>query len=218
MTWLKDNWRWAALNAVALVVMLSLLRHINTIGDSDADVELMESGKWAIRFLLFSLAMTPLNTLFGWRSATKLRKPAGLWAFGFGLVHLVFYLADVKVEWLRFPIPDYIAALGVVGLAILTAMAATSTRWAMKRMGKGWKRLHRLVYAAGCIALVHGLLESSHKRVALFDSQAALEVQLYLGILVVLLAVRIPAIRTRLVNLRYRLAAGSQRGSTLPTG
>jgi sulfoxide reductase heme-binding subunit YedZ len=216
MTWFKDNWRWAALNVIALVVMMSLLRQINTIGDSDADIELVEAGKWAIRFLLFSLAMTPLNTLFGWRSAIKLRKPAGLWAFGFGLLHFVFYVADVKTEWLRYPIPDYIAGLGIVGLSILTAMAATSTRQAMKRMGKWWKRLHRLVYAAGCITLVHGLLESSHKRVAFFDPQAGLEVQLYLGILFVLLAVRIPVVRTHLVILRHRLAVGRQRGSTLP--
>jgi sulfoxide reductase heme-binding subunit YedZ len=161
--------------------------------------------------------MTPLNTLLGWRGAIKLRKPAGLWAFGFVAVHFVYYLADTWRNWLRHPIPDLYAGLGVIALVILTAMAATSTRWAMKRMGKWWKRLHRLVYAAGIVGLVHGLLESGNKRVFFFDDQIAPEVQLYLVILAMVLAVRIPPVRKALAQLRHRLTAGRPRGSAVPT-
>jgi sulfoxide reductase heme-binding subunit YedZ len=207
--WIKDNWQWALLNLAALAAAAHILSQAGNLGEYYADFEpMIESGKWAVRFLLLSLLMTPLNTLFGWRGAIKLRKPAGLWAFAFGMSHFGFYLIDMGADWLKYPIPDYIAGLGVVGLVILTLMAATSTRWAMKRMGKGWKRLHRMVYAAGVLALVHGLLEASgNKRAVTYDQYGADEVTLYLVALVILLAIRIPAVRASLASLRYRLRA-----------
>jgi sulfoxide reductase heme-binding subunit YedZ len=207
MQWVKDNWRWAALNVCALAVMVNVLRQADKLGNFNSDFEpVVESGKWAVRFLLVSLAMTPLNTLLGWRSAIKLRKPAGLWAFGFGLLHFTFYVADMGGQaWLLDPIPTYYMALGVVGLLILSAMAATSNRWAMKRMGKGWKRLHRLVYAAGVIVITHGLLEAAFsKRLLVANSDVTYELRLYLAILVILLGVRIPAVRSALASLRHR--------------
>lgn len=204
MKWIKENWRWAALNFTALALMLNLVWQFMLVGEDRApyDLLLISSGKWAIRFLLFSLLMTPLNIWLGWRSAVKLRKPAGLWAFGFAVFHLVANVAGLAENWLRAPIPDYIAALGVIGLSILTAMAATSTRWAMKQLGKWWKRLHRLVYAAGIIVLVHAWLESPNKRVIFAESQIALEIGLYAVILLALLAARIPAFRHAIANLR----------------
>ena len=209
MKWVKENWRWTALNLFALAVMANLLWQSTTAGDFNRNYDpmLVSSGKWAIRFLLLCLLMTPLNTLFGWRSAVKLRKPAGLWAFEFALVHFVLNVAGTKEYWLRYPIPDYLAALGVIGLSILTLMAATSSRWAMKHMGKWWKRLHRTVYAAGIIISSHALLESSNKRVAAYDSQAGIETGLYLAILIALLAMRIPALRSTIANLRHKQGA-----------
>lgn len=203
MQWIKDNWRWAALNLAALVILLNLLWQFGWAGDDRGhyDQLLVSSGKWAIRFLLLSLLMTPLNTLLGWRSAVKLRKPAGLWAFGFAAFHLAANIAGLRENWLRYPIPDYIAALGVVGLTILTLMAATSTRWAMKTLGKWWKRLHRLVYVAGAIILLHAWLETPNKRVVFLEPQIALEVALYGVAVVILLAVRIPAVRQVLKTL-----------------
>jgi methionine sulfoxide reductase heme-binding subunit len=211
--WFKDNWRWAALNLLALLVIVSLFQVQPKVGDLNSTfVPLVESGKWAIRYLLFSLAMTPLNTVFGWRAAIKLRKPAGLWAFGFGVLHFVFYIADVGADWLQYPIPDIYAALGVLGLAILTPLAATSTRWAMKQLGKRWKRLHRTVYAAGIIALLHGVLEAtSSKRVLSVDPQVSYEIVLYLIVLILLLMARIPTIRTSLASLRHRPLATGRR-------
>jgi DMSO/TMAO reductase YedYZ heme-binding membrane subunit len=209
MDWLTKNWRWAALNTAALMIMTSVLWRAAIIvqAQQNLDPALVVSGKWAIRFLLLSLSMTPLNTLFGWRSAIKLRKPAGLWAFGFGAAHFLMNIVGTK-DWLHYPIPDMLAGLGVIGLSILALMAATSTRWAQRHMGKWWKRLHRLVYAAGLIVIAHALLEFPSKRVAPYDPQANIELTLYLAILTVLLAVRIPAIRAALVNLRHRQRAG----------
>ena len=65
----------------------------------------LESGKWAVRFLLISLSSTPLNTYFGWSSAIKLRKSAGLWAFGFACLHVFYYLRETPLNWLTWPLP-----------------------------------------------------------------------------------------------------------------
>jgi sulfoxide reductase heme-binding subunit YedZ len=203
---LKKNWPWVALNLSALAVMVSWPWQASAVDDFNPnyDTLLISTGKWAIRFLLISLAMTPLNTVFGWREAIKLRKPAGLWAFAFAVVHFGLNVNGLQENWVRAPIPDYMAALGVIGLGILTPMAATSTRWAMRRLGKWWKRLHRLVYAAGLIVSAHALLESSNKRVAGYEPQVSIELGLYLAIWLLLLAARIPTIRSTLVNLRQR--------------
>jgi len=147
MKWIKKNRQWAVLNLFALAVMVSLLWRSIAVDDFNPNYDpmLISSGKWAIRFLLLCLLMTPLNTVLGWRGAIKLRKPAGLWAFGFVVAHFVLNAIGLRENWLQAPIPGYIAALGVIGLGILTPMAATSTRWAMKRLRRWWKRLHRMV-------------------------------------------------------------------------
>ncbi len=212
-TWIKNNWRWALLNVFALVVMAYMLRLSSGLNRSRTDfVPLIDSGKWAIRLLLFSLAITPLNTLFGWRAGIKLRKPAGLWAFAFASLHFALYLYDMDGDWLQYPIPDYVAGLGVAALIILAALASTSTRWAMKRLGKNWKRLHRLVYAGGIIAIAHGLLESiSSKRVGISDPNARYEVILYGMLLFILLALRLNFIRTSISGLRHRLTLTAKK-------
>jgi DMSO/TMAO reductase YedYZ heme-binding membrane subunit len=145
--------------------------------------------------------MTPLHTFLRWRSALPLRKPAGLWAFGFGLLHVAYYIDEAEWEWLKWPIPLYLT-LGLLGLAVLTALAVTSNRWSMRRLGKNWKRLHRLVYLAGLAVVCHALLATTmSKKVMVYDPQAASELRVYLGLLVVLLVVRIPQVRRRLQQM-----------------
>ena len=205
MKGIKPNWPWVVLNLCALVVMASLLWQSVAVDDFNPNYDplLINSGKWAIRFLLLCLLMTPLNTALGWRGAIKLRKPAGLWAFGFAVAHLVLNVLGLQENWVRAPLPDYMAALGVIGLGILTPLAATSTRRAMKHLGRWWKRLHRMVYAAGLIVVAHALLESSNKRVAGYEPQVSAELGLYLSILLLLLAARIPVVRATLANLKH---------------
>jgi sulfoxide reductase heme-binding subunit YedZ len=203
MSWLRLNWRRLALNLFGGAVLVILLsggsRDLDAVDTFDPG---LESGKWAIRFLLICLAMTPLQSYFGWRGAIQLRKPTGLWSFGFALLHVLFYIiGDIRLTWLASSIPLYIA-LGLLGLLILTALALTSNRWAMRRLGKYWKRLHRLVYLAGLIVVFHGMLATTaSKKVLLRDPQAIQELRLYLGLLVVLLVVRVPQIRRALKQI-----------------
>ena len=97
--------------------------------------------------------------------------------------------------------PLYLA-LGLVGISILSALAATSNRWAMKRLGKNWKRLHRLVYLAGIAVVTHSMLAMTmSKKISIRDPQAQSELKVYVAVLAVLLVVRIPLVRQLLMQI-----------------
>lgn len=117
------------------------------------------TGDWALRFLLVSLAVTPLRRFAGLRRIAPLRRTFGLAAFAYALAHLlVWSILDLGLEPAAL-VEDlterpYVMA-GMAAFAILAALAATSTHAAMKRLGKRWTRLHRAVYAAALLALLH---------------------------------------------------------------
>ena len=117
-----------------------------------------DTGIWALRFLVASLAVTPLRRL-GWRSLAPYRRTFGLTAFFYACLHvgtfvaldLGFDFAAVAEDVAKRP---YIT-VGFAGFTILLALAVTSTRAAMKRMGRYWVWLHRGVYLAALCAVVH---------------------------------------------------------------
>jgi sulfoxide reductase heme-binding subunit YedZ len=182
----------------------------------------LESGIWSIRFLLVSLSMTPLNTYFGWSSAVRLRKSAGLWSFGFASVHVLYFLSAFPLNWLTWPMHNFIL-LGLAGMSILTALAVTSNTWSMKRLGKNWKRLHRGVYLAGVAVTTHSLLAAQMSKKLMFrDPQAQHELRIYTAVLCLLLVVRLPVVRQFLLQVPARLQRiweriASKSGESLPT-
>jgi hypothetical protein len=100
--------------------------------------------------------------------------------------------------WAYLPQQPYLL-LGLGSMGILTALALTSNRRAMAWLGRGWKRLHRLVYLAGAATTLHALLAAAmSKRVLARDPQAVSELRLAAALLVVLLVVRLPLARRRL--------------------
>jgi methionine sulfoxide reductase heme-binding subunit len=221
MTWIKSNWRWGALNLFAVGILAYVLRQGST-GWNNLDTfdSGLESGKWAIRFLLTSLTMTPLNTYFGWKSGIKLRKSAGLWAFGFASVHVLLYIRETSLKWLTASMPFYLV-LGLVGMSILSVLAATSNRWTMQRLGKNWKRLHRLVYFSGIAVVTHSMLATTmSKKILGRDPEAPNELKVYIAILSVLLVVRIPLVRKLLKQVPVLLKRHRKRSFqvALPDG
>ena len=101
--------------------------------------------------------------------------------------------------------------VGLVGLLILGLLTVTSNRWAMRSLGKNWRRLHRLVYLAGGAVVIHALLAvSMSKKMFIRDPQAVHELRIYLDILVVLLLVRIPQVRRFLSPIRMRKTQPTQ--------
>src|SRR5690554_1499595 len=131
---------------------------IDALGaDPVAEIE-HRTGTWALRLLLVTLAVSPLRQLTGQAGVLRFRRMLGLYAFFYASLHLSAFLAlDLRGWWntifeeiLRRPYitVGFLAWLGLVPLAI------TSTRGWMRRLGRGWGRLHRLVYAVAALAVV----------------------------------------------------------------
>ncbi|HEY5559672.1 MAG TPA: protein-methionine-sulfoxide reductase heme-binding subunit MsrQ [Steroidobacteraceae bacterium] len=116
-------------------------------------------GIWGLRLLLATLAVTPLRELGGWPRVLAFRRMLGLYAFFYITLHFLFYLfVDQASDW-RQLLADvvkrpYITA-GFTALLLLIPLALTSTRRAMRRLGRRWQKLHRLVYVAVVLGCVH---------------------------------------------------------------
>ncbi|NJM07472.1 sulfoxide reductase heme-binding subunit YedZ [Candidatus Gracilibacteria bacterium] len=163
------------------------------------------SGKTGLVLLSFCLACTPLNTLLGWKWAIGLRKPLGLYAFFYAALHLLIFVVldyglDLALIQEAVLEKRYVLA-GFAAFLLLTPLALTSTRAAMRRLGRNWKRLHWLIYPAGMLAVLHYLWLSKDPRQAL----------IFGAILATLLILRLPPLRRSIVRLRSRL---SPNGST----
>jgi len=117
------------------------------------------TGEWGLRWLLLSLAVTPARRWLGWNWAAPLRRSLGLAGFTYAVVHLTTWavldlgldLAAILEDLTERP---YVMA-GMASFSMLLALAVTSTRGWMKRLGNRWTRLHRVVYAAAILAVVH---------------------------------------------------------------
>lgn len=117
------------------------------------------TGKTALTLLLLSLACTPANTVFGFSQALKVRRALGLYAFMYACIHLFIYVGlDYQFAWgllLRETVEKRYIWVGLSALLLLIPLAATSFQYWMKRLGKDWKRLHRLVYLAAPLVVLH---------------------------------------------------------------
>ncbi|WP_312467636.1 protein-methionine-sulfoxide reductase heme-binding subunit MsrQ [Stutzerimonas nitrititolerans] len=175
------------------------LAAIAALGPDPGKVLVDNLGQGALVFLLCSLAMTPLQRLSGWAGWISFRRQLGLWAFAYAVLHLSAYLyfllgldfSSFGAELVERP---YIT-VGAVALMGLLALAATSTRWSMRKLGRRWKQLHRLVYPVLLIVLLHMLwvVRADAGRWVLYASIAAL-----------LLLARLPAVAHRLASFRTR--------------
>lgn len=177
------------------------------------------TGKYALIFLVLSLACTPLNTLFGWRQALSVRRALGLYAFMFAAVHLMIFIGlDYGFNWefLQADIATkrYIL-VGAATFIILASLAITSFRWWKKKLGRNWKRLHRMVYLAGILVIVH---YAWAQKGDLFRLQGDINQPVFFGLLILaLLVMRIPPIRRALSNLRQQVEKRMARFKSLET-
>ncbi len=131
----------------------------NDLGPDPAKELSLATGEWALRFLLLALAMTPLRVLTGRLEFAQRRRMIGLFALFYSSVHLLVWMAfllgfrwgAIAEELVERP---YIT-LGFAAYVILFALGVTSPRVMVRRLGRNWRRLHRLVYAAGVLAIAH---------------------------------------------------------------
>ena len=120
------------------------------------------TGKTAILLLILSLAVSPLRQLLKWNQINKLRRPLGLWAGFYALVHFSIYVVlDYGFQWkalLANSLTNFFILFGFTTGLILLVLSITSLTYFLKKMGKNWKKLHRFVYAAGILASLHFVL------------------------------------------------------------
>lgn len=117
-------------------------------------------GDWALRFLLIALAVTPLRQITGWTQLATLRRMLGLFAFFYVCLHLSSYVGlDLFFDWRalgRDILKRNYITLGMTAFMLLAPLALTSTNAMIRRLGgRRWRLLHKLVYPAGILAVMH---------------------------------------------------------------
>jgi sulfoxide reductase heme-binding subunit YedZ len=158
----------------------------NNLGPDPAQELAIETGEWAIRFLLLALAMTPLRYLTGSTEFVRNRRMIGLFALFYASLHFLVWmifllgldLGRIGAEIIERP---YIT-IGFAAFVILVALGITSPKAMVRRLGRNWKRLHRLVYLAGVLAIIHLLW---------IQRTDLIEPVIYGSILIILLAYRV---------------------------
>lgn len=144
------------------------------------------TGDWSLRFLLITLAVTPLRKVFGWKFLMRYRRMFGLFAFFYVCLHFATYLvfdhffdfSEIAKDIVKRP---YIT-VGFSAFVLLIPLAVTSTSKMKKRLGKSWQRLHQLVYVIAVCGILHYLW---------LVKADLLQPLLHAAILILLLAVRV---------------------------
>lgn len=153
----------------------------------------LRTGKTALVLLVLTLAVTPINTVFGFRQVIRLRKWLGLYSFFYALTHfLIFIGLDYGFNWTYIREALFEKRFALVGFAaflLMLPLAITSTKGWQKRLGKRWKTLHRLIYIAGTLVIIHyiWLVKSDYRQPLLFGALVG-----------ILLLLRIPAVRKKI--------------------
>jgi sulfoxide reductase heme-binding subunit YedZ len=150
------------------------------LGANPIDTVTRFTGSWALIFLLATLAVTPLRRITGWQELIKFRRMLGLCAFFYALLHFstfvgldhFFDLNRIGKDILKRP---YVTA-GFTAFLIMIPLALTSTAGMIRRLGKRWQQLHRLVYLAAIAAVIHfyWLVKSDISRPAQYAAVLAL--------------------------------------------
>ncbi len=161
------------------------------------------TGRHAITLLMLSLLCTPLHTLFKWKEPLKRRRTLGLYAFLYAAIHVIIFVdLDFGLAWSLIPqtvLQKPYIMVGALTFLLLIPLAFTSFDIWKKRLGKNWKRLHRLIYLIAPLAVLH---YAWSKKGDLFTlSGDILRPLIYGLILAILLILRIPAVRKGIASL-----------------
>ena len=132
---------------------------MDALGANPIDEIQDSTGQWTLRFLLLTLVATPLKRMTGWGWPIRVRRMLGLFAFFYAMLHLFTYLwLDQFFDWSEIG-PDILErpfiTVGMLAFVLLLPLAATSTNAMVRRLGRSWKKLHRLAYAIPALGVLH---------------------------------------------------------------
>lgn len=148
------------INSVIPLALLLWDLSRNRVGPNPLEFATRTTGMLTLIFLCLTLAVTPLRKIFGVNSLVKFRRMLGLFAFFYGSLHLLTYVWFDRQFKLLSTVQDVaqrpFILVGMTAFVLMVPLALTSTNRMVKRLGgKGWARLHRLVYVAAIAGVVH---------------------------------------------------------------
>lgn len=133
--------------------------YTNDLGVNPAETLQLETGGWALKFLLLTLAITPVRRLSGWNRVIQYRRMLGLFAFFYACLHVLTYIVLDKYfafgEMLADVAKRPFITAGFVAFVAMVPLAVTSTKGWIRRLGRRWQALHRLIYLSGVAAAIH---------------------------------------------------------------
>jgi methionine sulfoxide reductase heme-binding subunit len=149
----------ASLAPIVWILMGGFLLFGQSLGPDPIKFTLHTIGKTALNFLMLTLMVTPVRYLTGWTHLLRIRRMLGLFAFFYALLHFLVYLgldqefnfSGLGEDILKRP---YIT-IGFLALLLLIPLAVTSTNKMMRRLGRRWQSLHRLVYVIAILGVWH---------------------------------------------------------------
>lgn len=195
MDWITKS-KWIIFPLCLLPFLLLAYQAVSHQLGPDPGSELTRGlGEWALRFLCLTLLVTPLRKMTGLTKLIRFRRMLGLFTLFYALLHTLSYLAFMLGwQWLTL-LEDlykrpYIIAGALAGF-VLVVLGITSTKGMMRRLGRNWSKLHRLIYVSAVLAVIHylWLVKSDYS-----------EPVFYLVVVVFLLCFRVPFNRLRFCN------------------
>jgi methionine sulfoxide reductase heme-binding subunit len=145
----------------ALVIAYWFFTH--QLGPLPVKAALRLVGDWTIRFLIVTLALTPLQRIINWPRISLIRRMLGVTAFAYAITHFILYIVNSKFD-LGFVVSEIVLrfylTIGFVALLGLSLLAATSFDSAIRKLGKRWKQIHQLVYVIALLGLLHYFIQS----------------------------------------------------------
>ncbi|MGE7468899.1 sulfite oxidase heme-binding subunit YedZ [Bosea sp. NPDC003192] len=168
--WNDRQGRFSALRAscFALVLVPALIlvwqAWSHQLGSKPWTQAVHDTGTWALRILVITLAVTPLRRILDWNKLIGIRRMLGLSAMAYALGHLALYCIDLAFDWgliLSEIVKRFYLVVGITALIGLVVLGVTSTDGMIRRLGSGrWQRLHNVVYVIACLGLFHFALQS----------------------------------------------------------
>lgn len=170
----------------------------NNLGVNPVEFMTRNTGDWAMYFLLFTLAITPVRKITQWTWLIKFRRMLGLYVFFYACLHFLtfiwfehfFNISDIIQDIIKRPF----ITIGFISLILLIPLAVTSNQAMIRRLKRNWQKLHRLIYPISLLVMLHYfmMIKADYK-----------EALIYLLILLILLAFRLPFIAQKRFFLRH---------------
>ena len=136
---------------------------LDLLGARPLNEAIHQIGLWTIRFLTIALAITPLRSVLQWQRLILVRRMIGVAAFAYILMHFCLFVGDQAFDLAKVAseiVSRIYLTIGFVALIGLAVLAATSTDGMVRRLGRRWRKLHRIVYAVALLGLVHYWMQS----------------------------------------------------------